>query len=885
MMDVTDTDLLGLTTGGRVVCGNPESPLCAVFAEGEAAGLARLAGRKAATGAADSTLLFWRSIAEEFLRAICHLPEGADDAPRVPPPGTARLTEWILNAPPMRGAEYLSAAVLEGVWNRLQAWTQDRVVELGGVAGFLEEHAPLWSRVGKVTVHLAENKSDDTRPFAFMASYASGLAASGRLRQLPLGKALQEYAGAGNRAVLLKLLQPLHRAGQACPFMADLIESGDIYHPIAWTPQEAHAFLQSIPAYEDAGLLVRLPNWWQKRGRRPKVTATIGDTRAGALGLDALLDFRLDVVIDGETLSAQEVQTLLQGDDGLVLFRGQWIEVDRERLQQALDHWKAVEAEGGVSFIEGMRLLAGAPGDLKDKEELEEQREWAFAQPGAWLADTLRQLSDPAASGPPSALRATLRPYQAKGMEWLWFCARTGLGACLADDMGLGKTVQVLAALLRKQAELPESLPALLVVPASLIGNWKQEVARFAPTLRLFIAHRSEMSEADLAAPTAKTLSGADLVITTYGMLTRLDWPARTRWSWVILDEAQAIKNHGTRQSRAVRKLDAEARMVLTGTPVENHLGDLWSLFDFINPGLLGTASQFREFTKTLRKEHNAHFGPLRRLVAPYILRRLKTDRTIIADLPDKTEMKVYCGLTAVQARLYRQTAGRLRKELEHSDGMQRRGLVLAYLMRFKQICNHPDQLTRSGDYADSDSAKFQRLAGLCEEIASRGEKALVFTQFREMTEPLERSLASVFGRNGLVLHGGTPVKERSRIVERFQREDGPPFFVLSLKAGGTGLNLTAASHVIHFDRWWNPATENQATDRAFRIGQRRNVLVHKFITSGTLEEKIDALMEEKQGTADAVLADGAEKALTEMNDRELLEFIRLDLNQAETTS
>jgi superfamily II DNA or RNA helicase len=884
MMDVTDTGLLGLTPGGRVVCGDPASPLCAVFAESEAAGLARLAGRKAANGAADATVLFWRSIAEEFLRAICHLPEGADDAPCVPPPGTARLTEWILNAPPMRGAEYLSAAVLEGVWNRLQAWTQDRVVELGGVAGFLQEHAPLWSRVGKVTVHLAENKSDDTRPFAFMASYASGLAASGRLRQLPLGKALQEYAGAGNKAVLLKLLQPLHRAGQACPFMADLIESGDIYHPIAWTPQEAHAFLQSIPAYEDAGLLVRLPNWWQKRGRRPKVTATIGDTRAGALGLDALLDFRLDVVIDGETLSAQEVQTLLQGEDGLVFFRGQWIEVDRARLQQALDHWKAVEAEGGLSFIEGMRLLAGAPGDLKDKEELEEQREWAFAQPGAWLADTLRQLSDPAASGPPSALRATLRPYQAKGMEWLWFCARTGLGACLADDMGLGKTIQVLAALLRKQAELPESPPALLVVPASLIGNWKQEAARFAPTLRLFIAHRSETAEADLAAPAAETLSGADLVIITYGMLTRLDWPARTRWSWVILDEAQAIKNHGTRQSRAVRKLDAEARMVLTGTPVENHLGDLWSLFDFINPGLLGTASQFREFAKTLRKDHNAHFGPLRRLVAPYILRRLKTDRTIIADLPDKTEMKVYCGLTAVQARLYRQTAGRLQKELEHSDGMQRRGLVLAYLLRFKQICNHPDQLTRSGDYADSDSAKFQRLAGLCEEIASRGEKALVFTQFREMTEPLERSLAGIFGRNGLVLHGGTPVKERSRMVERFQREDGPPFFVLSLKAGGTGLNLTAASHVIHFDRWWNPAIENQATDRAFRIGQRRNVLVHKFITSGTLEEKIDALMEEKQGTADAILADGAEKALTEMNDGELLEFIRLDLNQAETT-
>ncbi|MCA1792053.1 MAG: DEAD/DEAH box helicase, partial [Thioalkalivibrio sp.] len=295
----------------------------------------------------------------------------------------------------------------------------------------------------------------------------------------------------------------------------------------------------------------------------------------------------------------------------------------------------------------------------------------------------------------------------------------------------------------------------------------------------------------------------------------------------------------------------------------------------------LGTASQFKEFTRRLRDEQHAHFGPLRRLVAPYILRRLKTDRTVIADLPEKTEMRVYCGLSAVQAKLYQQTAARLQKEIERRDGIERRGLVLAYLMRFKQICNHPDQLTRTGDYATRDSAKFQRLTELCEEIASRGEKTLVFTQFREMTDPLEHCLAPVFGRGGLVLHGGTPVRERSAMVERFQRDDGPPFFVLSLKAGGTGLNLTAASHVIHFDRWWNPAVENQATDRAFRIGQRRNVLVHKFITSGTLEERIDTLITEKQGTADAILSGGPEKALTEMSNDELLDFIRLDLDQA----
>ena len=422
--------------------------------------------------------------------------------------------------------------------------------------------------------------------------------------------------------------------------------------------------------------------------------------------------------------------------------------------------------------------------------------------------------------------------------------------------MGLGKTIQVLAALLRKQAEAPDTKPALLIVPASLIGNWKREAARFAPSLRLFIAHRSETE--DLQEPDLFV----DLVITTYGMLNRLEWTLQTEWSWVILDEAQSIKNHSTRQSRAVRKLNATARFALTGTPIENRLGDLWALFDFLNPGLLGSTSQFSAFTKSIQSGNHEHYAPLRRLVSPYILRRLKTDKSIISDLPEKTEMKVFCGLSKAQAKLYRQSVQTLVKELKETDtdGIQRKGLVLTYLMRFKQICNHPDQATGEGTYDPKQSAKFERLEALCSEIESRGEKVLVFTQFREITEPLADCLAAVFGRPGLVLHGGTSVKKRQEMVEQFQREDGPPFFVLSIKAGGTGLNLTAASHVIHFDRWWNPAIENQATDRAFRIGQKRNVLVHKFITSGTLEEKIDRLLTEKQDTADQILSGGCRK-------------------------
>jgi non-specific serine/threonine protein kinase len=350
----------------------------------------------------------------------------------------------------------------------------------------------------------------------------------------------------------------------------------------------------------------------------------------------------------------------------------------------------------------------------------------------------------------------------------------------------------------------------------------------------------------------------------------------------VILDEAQAIKNSGTRQTRAVKELKSHARIALTGTPVENRLSDLWSLFDFLNPGLLGSAKAFAQYAKALEKREHNPYGPLRTLVRPYILRRLKTDKSIIADLPDKTEMKTYCGLSRRQAAIYQQSVKELATLLEASNGIQRKGIVLAFLMRLKQICNHPSQWLGDNGYEPADSGKFQRIADICQELAQRQEKALVFTQFREIADPLAGYLAGVFGRAGLVLHGQTPVGKRREMVDAFQQEDGPPFFVLSLKAGGVGLNLTAATHVIHFDRWWNPAVENQATDRAFRIGQKHNVLVHKFICQGTVEEKIDKLIEEKIGLANNLLGDGGgEKLLTEMTNDELLRFVSLDIGKA----
>jgi non-specific serine/threonine protein kinase len=378
------------------------------------------------------------------------------------------------------------------------------------------------------------------------------------------------------------------------------------------------------------------------------------------------------------------------------------------------------------------------------------------------------------------------------------------------------------------------------------------------------------------------SLKDIDVVVTTYGTLMRQDWLQEQAWQLLVLDEAHAIKNPTARQSKAVKKLRAKSRIALTGTPVENRLSDLWSLFDFLNPGLLGSARRFKGFVKVLSERESDQYAPLRNLVGPYILRRLKTDRSIIADLPQKTEVPAYCGLSKVQAAHYQQAVNQMANAIENLEGIKRRGLVLSYLLRFKQICNHPSQLLGDDQYDPKKSGKFQRLAELCEEIASRQEKVLVFTQFREMTAPLANFLAQQFGQPGLVLHGGTAVKQRQKRVEQFQEEAGPPFFVLSLKAGGTGLNLTQASHVIHFDRWWNPAVENQATDRAFRIGQKNNVLVHKFICPGTVEEKIDALINEKTALANDLLNGGADTLLTEMDNETLLNLVSLDIEKTQ---
>ena len=847
-------------------------------------GLFVLATNRMDTGASPA-LRYWQGLAEEMLTRLCHLPEGmSPDALEQPP--ESEWSRWVLTAPPMPGGEYLSPALLLNIWNELLAWCVGAVKSVGGLSAYLEENAPKWRQVGRVCFHLAENKAREDCPFAFMATYVSGLGAAGQPRHLPLGKALEQYAGTKNRTALIKLLSPVQAASERCDWVKVLVKSGAVYQPMAWRPEQAYQFLLSVPSLEESGLIVRLPDWWRRRPR-PQVSVTIGGKQSSTLGLKALLDFDVSVALGDDQLSREEIDALLSGDDGLILFKGQWVEVNREKLKAAIGHWESLRDEaqdGRISFIEGMRLLAGAPPDLKDERLAGDERLWAHVDAGDALREILAGLRDPGrlAAAPPGTLKATLRPYQRDGAAWLHFLTKMGLGACLADDMGLGKTIQVLTLLLCMREE--QAGPSLLIVPASLLGNWRAEAEHFAPALRLAFLHPSEAEKAELdrieQSPN-RELAQVDLAITTYSMLPRQEWLGDVAWRLIIIDEAQTIKNPGTRQTRAVKKLSAQARVALTGTPVENRLGDLWSIFDFLNPGLLGSATVFKTFVDGLQARQSDQYAPLRRLVSPYILRRLKTDRSIINDLPGKVETTRFCSLTKPQIRLYEQIVETMKTSLEAAEGMKRRALVLQTLMRLKQVCNHPSQLTGDGVYAPGESGKFLRLTEICEELAERQERVLVFTQFREIIDPLSAHLARLFGRQGLVLHGATSVAGRKGLVDQFQQEEGPPFMILSLKAGGTGLNLTAASHVIHFDRWWNPAVEDQATDRAFRIGQRKNVLVHKFVTSGSIEEKIDLMITEKRQLAAEMFGKGDEMDLTALNDDQLMDLVRLDIRRA----
>ncbi len=886
-----------LTPHGRLVLGSSEDApeleaaladrIERAFGRGPGHGLLFLGAAEVGT-VLPAAFAYWREIGGRFVTAVCTRPITEERAALQPPPPPAdsEIEALVGAAPIMPGAEYLTPTVLHNLWGEIgDALTIEQRESDSSLQNFLKGFNPAWNLVGRVHFNLAENRRDEEAPFAFLATYTGRLSAHGSAQHLPLGQALREYAGSARKERLLSLLLPVQRAAERCAWLKQMVDGGEIFHPLRWSVQEAFRFLGDVHELEQAGVVVRMPATWRAgRPARVQVTGTVGGKTPSGLGQDALLDFRVAVTLDGEALTPVEMKALLASSTGLELIRGQWVEVDRKRLERTMQRLQDAERlanENGLSFAEAMRMLSGA--NLAGGEIDRSDADWSRIAAGPWLAKTLTGLRSPeglAKVAPGGDLRGVLRPYQQVGVQWLHLLSQLGLGACLADDMGLGKTIQVLSLLLVER-DRAKKRPSLLVAPASLLANWSLEIARFAPSLKVLLTHPSSMSAHELKEIAPEKLATTDLVITSYGSLLRIPWIDTSLWHLVVLDEAQAIKNPGAKQTRATKKLQARARIALTGTPIENRLSDLWSIFDFINPGLLGSAKEFTSYSKRLAAAPGNSYGPLRDLVRPYILRRLKTDKSVINDLPEKTEVQAFCPLTKKQAALYQEAVNEMREQIEAVDGMKRRGLVLAFLMRFKQICNHPSQWLGDGAWREADSGKWGRLREIAEVIAAKQEKALIFTQFREVTAPLAAFLGEVFARPGLVLHGETEVGKRRGLVQRFQEDESIAFFVLSLKAGGVGLNLTAASHVVHFDRWWNPAVENQASDRAFRIGQKKNVLVHKFVCKGTVEEKINELIESKKQLAKDLLEGGAELNLTELNDEALLDLVKLDLGTA----
>ncbi|WP_214319820.1 DEAD/DEAH box helicase [Nonomuraea sediminis] len=664
---------------------------------------------------------------------------------------------------------------------------------------------------------------------------------------LPARPERELLAGLG-RAV--RLYPELHRALRVAePAELDLDTAG------------AFGFLrQAAPLLQAAGFGVQLPRWAGRTRLGLKLTTRAKPQSAATsqgFGLAQLVDFRIDLAVGDQTISEAELAELARLKVPLVRVRGQWVELDDRQLKAAL---RAVEGarSGELPAADLLRTV------IQDEDELPLLEIDADGVLGDLLSGQAEHRLVPLVT--PAGLDARLRPYQERGLAWLSFLSELGLGGVLADDMGLGKTIQTLSLLLHERAELP----TLLVCPMSLVGNWQREAARFAPSLRVYVHHG--------AGRDAANISAADLVITTYGTAQRdLEALREVEWRRVVCDEAQAIKNSGTLQSQAVRAIPTRTRLALTGTPVENHLAELWSIMEFCNPGLLGSRSRFKtRFQEPIEARGDEQAArALKRATGPFVLRRVKTDKSIISDLPEKLEVKEWCTLTPEQASLYQAVVDDMIGKIDDSEGIERRGMVLAAMAKLKQVCNHPAHLLKDGSLLSGRSGKLARLEELAEEITAEGEKALFFTQYSEFGTMLQPYLAQRLDRPVLWLHGGLPKKARDRLVDRFQQEDEPMVFLLSLKAAGVGLNLTAANHVVHIDRWWNPAVEDQATDRAFRIGQRKNVQVRKLICAGTLEERIDEMIERKKALAERVVGTG-EDWLSDLSTDELREVFRL---------
>lgn len=771
---------------------------------------------------------------------------------------------------------------LESLWPALE-WLAGR--ECCTPSEWLCRLGEGWAQLGVLSFHLAENAGEaaESAPFAFLATFVHKVGQDGRARHAPLGLAARLLAG--DTAALLDLLRPLRRAAERSRFLAELIDSQAVYRPCGWCARQAYDFLRELPLLEEVGIEVRIVNLWKTLPPRVELEVCMDMAEPGSskpdaapsVNVNSLLRFYPRVVLGDYNLTDDELQELLAGDEeGLVRFRGEWVRLDREKLQHLMESWRqaARMAAGGIPLLAGLRYLLGKRSEALPQLPAQEEVRLVVGERLALALSNLRFGQVEPVLPPP--LAGTLRHYQWDGARFLLNVTEAGFGACLADDMGLGKTLQVISWLCHlEQAGVlgVEKGAALIVAPTSLLTNWQQELQRFAPHLRVQVLHPYALSRTDtdyLRTRPDWLLRRAHVALTTYGMVTRNELLTRCDFPALVLDEAQAIKNSDSQRTRAIRRLSSPRRVALSGTPVENSLSELRSLFEFLNPGLLGSEKEFHALVQSMGSDYT----PLRRLVRPFMLRRMKSDPSLLPELPPKEEKTAYCLLTPEQTRLYAHEIETLRAVIAEPDPQTRLTLVLPILGRLKQICNHPAQYRGESWFEPSASGKFERLGHLARQIAAVGDCCLVFTQYRSMIEPLHEYLAEIFGTPGLCLHGGTPIGERQRMVAEFQAPGGPPFFVLSLKAAGTGLTLTRARHVIHFDRWWNPAVENQASDRAYRLGQKNPVLIHPLVCRGTIEENIHRMLTRKSAMAEQLLSGGLEKLLLTLSPEELLRCV-----------
>ncbi len=766
------------------------------------------------------------------------------------------LTNFVKNKPYCLGNEFVNEKWVKNIIYELFSVFKNEIDNFdGSIDSYFTEKNQTLVIPSRVYFHLVESR-EDNNSFAFMATYSTRK--DNKVKHYPLKYALIEYKDSENE--LKNLTKSLYVVAGESNFIKKLIETGEIFSPIYITIEEAYIFLKEVPLYEKNGIVCRIPNWWIQREENTSVKIDIDQRRRdgfGFFGRSNLVSVSPKMYYNGLPIQKEEIEKLLIQSEGLSFIKGKWVEVNKEKLFNLLNQYEELNKDG-TTFAEVLRLYSSTKKVDNDVNIEFSEEDWLknIAYKNLNSFPDLLEVSD--------NFHGVLRPYQYDGYKWLLGMTQYEFGVCLADDMGLGKTIQILAFL--ETYKKISSKKILLIVPASLIANWVSEINKFTPNMNYYVANK-------ISSDINKIFSSF-LVITTYQISQRLQALYENEWGIVILDEAQAIKNPSTLQAKKIKSLKRDMAIALTGTPIENNLLNLWSIYDFLNPGLLGTEKEFRQ-NYDIKSSSTDNVLKLSTIIKPFMLRRLKSDKNIINDLPDKNESTMVVELTKKQIVLYKEIVSEIEnKKISEENQFDQKRIILTAILHLKQICNHPSQFTGDEEYDIKDSGKFMALKDLCEIIFEKREKVLIFTQFKEITRPINELLKGVFNKEGFIITGDTSINTRNEYVNKFQNED-IPYMILTLKTAGVGLNLTSATNVIHFDRWWNPAVENQATDRAYRIGQKNNLNVYKFTSKGTIEEIISTLLDVKTELTNSVLDNIDNNILNKLSSEELLKSIQ----------